>query len=126
MKGLLKKIQSAKEGDKKTIQSIFYVMVALIVLSVAWAILSKSLFKSSYKRPQPDYNGSPSVSLSNSFNGIVSSAVNLVEIMEIKSSIDSLMDKDSLTSADSLRLLSAFQHLETLNRQTNQRRNEKN
>lgn len=126
MKGLLKKIQDAKEGDKKTIQSAFYVMIAIIILSIAWAIVSKSAFKSSYKRPQAAYSGNPSVSLSNSFNGIVSSAVNLVEIMEIKSGIDSLMHKDSLTSADSLRLLSAFQQLEILNRQTNQKSNEKN
>lgn len=120
MKRLIKKIQDAKDGDEKTISSAFYIMVAVIVLSVAWAIISKHALKSSYKRPQPVYNGSPSNSLSNSFNGVVSSAMNLVEIMEIKSSIDSLMDKDSLTGADSVRLISAFQQLEFLNRQTNQ------
>lgn len=120
MKGLIKKIQDARDGDKKTVQSMFFIMVALIILSIAWTIVSKSVFKSDYKRPHAVSVSSPSASLSNSFNGIISSATNLVEIMEIKSGIDSLMSKDSLTRTDSLHLLSAFQQLEILNRQTNQ------
>lgn len=116
---IIKKLNDARAGDTQSVKYFFYVMVAIIVLSLAWVILSETLFKSEYKRPETVLTTSPTSNLSESFGGAVSSATSLVELMAIKSSIDSLMNKDTLSEADSIQLLKAFQQLEFINRQTN-------
>ncbi|WP_312352572.1 hypothetical protein [Sphingobacterium siyangense] len=126
MKRIIKKIHTLKDGDTKSVQSAFYVMVAIVILSVAWTIVSETCLKPDYKRPRAVSPVDAPASLSNSFNGVISSATDLVEIMAIKSGIDSLINKDSLTRADSLHLLGAFQKLEFLNRKTNPSSNEEN
>ncbi len=115
MKTLLDKFRLAKEGDKTTVQAFFYVMVAVIVLSILWSVLSSTIFKPKYERPHAVAT-SPMVPIANSFNGAMTGATNLMEIMDIKASIDSLMIKETLTKSDSLQLMSALRRLEILHK----------
>jgi len=126
MKNFLKKIKEARDGDQSAVRLLFYIMVGAIVLSLVWVLFSETVIKEEYKRPETLSIGEPKSSLSDSFGGAMNSATSLFEILELKSSIDSLMTKESLTEADSIKLLEAFQQLEFINQQTNPERNEKN
>src|SRR5690606_11798403 len=119
MKKLLEKISLAKEGDTNAVKSFFYVMVGVIVFSIGWSVLSSTVFKKKYKRPHAVASANPISPLSNSFNGAISSATNLMEIRDITAGIDSLMVKGTLTKADSIQLMQAFNRLEILHKQTN-------
>jgi len=123
---IIKIISAVKAGDQVAIKSIFFIMVGIIIISFLLAILSETIFKPDYERPQMAIgSGNPQI-LSNSLSGVVSSTSDLVDIMEIKSSIDSLVRKESLTPSDSVKLLNAFQHLEFLNRKNNPKNYEEN
>ncbi|MCL4638333.1 MAG: hypothetical protein M5Z89_05020 [Olivibacter sp.] len=131
MQSIVKKIstgiEAVRSGDKQAVKNAFFIMVTIIVLSLIWMLLSETVLKKEYKRPRATVSASsPAASLSNGFSEVFSSATGLMEVMSIKSSIDSLMQKDNLTEADSIKLIRAFQQLEYLNRQSNKRSNEKN
>lgn len=115
---LHEKIALAKAGDQQTSKSIFFIMVGIIVLSICWTVLSKTVWKKEYKRPEVVTQLTKSQPLSGSFTNGIQSATSLMEVMSIKSSVDSLLVKDSLTSQDSLQLISALKRLEILEQQT--------
>lgn len=114
-----KRISDVKSGDQAAIKSVFLIMVVIIILSFVWAIASETMFKSEYKRPQMVSSESPTAPLSNSLSGVISSTGDLMEIMKIKSSIDSLVQKEELSESDSVKLLNAFKYLEFLNHRQN-------
>lgn len=121
-----KTIIDVKAGDQAAIKSVFFIMVGILIISFLWAIMSETILKPEYERPQMAAGSGATEPLSNSLSGVVSTTSDLMEIMEIKSSIDSLVRKDSLTPSDSVKLLNAFQHLEFLNRKNNPTNYEKN
>src|SRR5690606_41620446 len=77
-----------------------------------------TVWKKEYKRPEVVTQLTKSQPLSGSFTNGIQSATSLMEVMSIKSSVDSLLVKDSLTSQDSLQLMSALKRLEILEQQT--------
>lgn len=123
---IIELIRAVKAGDQAASKSVFVIMVGIIIISFIWAVMSETILKPKYERPQMAIGSATSETLSNSFSGVVSTTSDLLDIMEIKSSIDSLVRKDSLSPSDSVKLLNAFQHLEFLNRKNNPKHYEEN
>src|SRR5690606_27640264 len=108
---LHEKISLAKAGDQQTSKSIFFIMVGIIVLSICWTVLSKTVWKKEYKRQEVVTKLTRSQPLSRSFTNSIQRASSLMEVMSIKSSVESRLGKYSLTSQDSLKLMSALKKL---------------
>jgi hypothetical protein len=93
---------------------IFKFMVGFIVFSILLTTtLELTLEPAERKRPQPHAN------ISQGFSGVTGGITSLLDIMQLKKEIASLLEKDTLSHADSLKLLEAFERLEMINKQLN-------
>ncbi|MGV8135051.1 MAG: hypothetical protein AB2L20_07545 [Mangrovibacterium sp.] len=96
---------------------IFKLMVGFIVFSILLTTaLELSREPAERKRPQPR------AGLSEGFSGVTGGITSLMDVMQLKKEIASLLEKDSLSHADSLKLLEAFERLEMINKQLNSHR----
>jgi Mg2+/citrate symporter len=99
-------------GEKPKL--LFRVMVVTIIASV---ILTTTLEVT--EKPAEKKRFAPVSRVSHGFTGVVGNVSTLSDAISLKSEISLLMEKDTLSHADSLRLLEAFQKLEKLNRNLN-------
>ena len=99
-------------GEKPKL--LFRVMVVTIIASV---ILTTTLEVT--EKPVEKKRFTSVARVSHGFTGVVGNVSTLSDAISLKSEISLLLEKDTLSHADSLRLLEAFQKLEKLNRNLN-------
>ncbi|WP_423128530.1 hypothetical protein [Gaoshiqia sp. Z1-71] len=90
------------------------IMVVTIIASIILtAILEVT------EKPADKKRLSPVSGLTRDFSEMSGSVFTISEVISLKKEISQLLEKDSLSHTDSLRMLEAFQKLEKLNRKLN-------
>ena len=93
---------------------IFKFMVGFIIFCIMLTTtLELSREPAERKRPQPRPG------ISQGFSGVTGGITSLMDVMQLKKEIASLLEKDTLSHTDSLKLLEAFERLEKINKQLN-------
>lgn len=93
---------------------LFMIMVVTIIASIILtAILEVT------EKPADKKRLSPVSGLTRDFSEMSGSVFTISEVISLKKEISQLLEKDSLSHTDSLRMLEAFQKLEKLNRKLN-------
>ena len=93
---------------------LFRIMVATIILSI---ILTTTLEVT--EKPAEKKRFAPVSGMSRDFSDMSGSVFTISEVISLKKEISQLLEKDTLSHADSLRMLEVFQKLEKLNRKLN-------
>lgn len=93
---------------------LFRIMVATIIVSI---ILTTTLEMT--EKPPDKKRLAPVSGMNYGFSEMSGSVFTISEVISLKKEISLLLEKDTLSHTDSLRMLEAFQKLEKLNRKLN-------
>jgi hypothetical protein len=101
----------------------FYFLTGMLVCMIASAILAFTVMRTDTQSalpalPLPESNG-----VGNAIGGMVRTYGTLQEIAEIQREIQAIIEKDSLTATDSIRLIHALQRFEQLHKTTPDNKN---